>query len=226
MEIIGAGFGRTGTVSLQAALHHLGVAPCYHMGEVFQNPESAGYWVAAARGDSGALRQVLQGYRAALDWPSVSFWRELAEEYPHAKVILTTRDPAQWYESMEQTIFRAMQTGEMPPALVQRFGGDEQVARRLADVSVTLAREVMVPRSFDGSVDDRDHVISCYERHNEEVRRTVAADRLLDFDVTQGWGPLCEFLGVPVPAVPFPHDNGRATLLSGDQRSFLATSAR
>jgi hypothetical protein len=218
MDIIGAGFGRTGTTSLQAALQHLGFNPCYHAGEVFGNPEHTDYWVAAAHGDHDGWRQALKGYRATLDWPATAFWRELARAYPDAKVILTTRDPAKWFESIEQTIFKTVRTGQVPPAVVQLFGGGDDKARQLADVAVTLAREVMIPRSFAGRIDDRTHVISCYERHNEEVRRDVTPGRLLDYEVSQGWEPLCAFLGVPVPDVPFPHVNDRGTLLAEDQR--------
>jgi sulfotransferase family protein len=218
MEVIGAGFGRTGTTSLQAALHLLGFAPCYHACEVFANPGHAGYWAAAARGEEDGWRQALKGYRATVDWPAAGFWRELVQAYPAAKVILTTRDAASWYESIDETIFKTVRTGLVPPAVVEMFGGGEEKARQLADVATTLAREVMVPRSFGGSIDDRDHVISCFERHNEEVRRSVPAGRLLGYEVGQGWEPLCAFLGVPVPGVPFPHANDRGTLLAEDRR--------
>lgn len=218
MDVIGAGFGRTGTTSLQAALHQLGFTPCYHAGEVFANPDHTDYWVAAARGDSDGWRRALKGYRATLDWPAVAFWRELAEAYPGAKIILTTRDAGSWFESIDQTIFKTVTTGQVPPAVVQMFGGGDEKAAQLADVAATLAREVMIPRSFGGSIDDRDHVIACYERHNEEVRREVPPSRLLDYEVGQGWEPLCAFLGVPIPSVPFPHVNDRGTLLADDQR--------
>ena len=218
MEIIGAGFGRTGTTSLQAALQHLGFAPCYHAREVFANPEHLDYWLAAARGDDDGWRQALKGYRASLDWPATAFWRELTEEYQDAKVILTTRDAGKWFESVNQVIFANLRTGKMSPVVGQMFEGGAEMARKLAHVPVTMGREVVIPRSFGGTIDDRDHVIACYERHNEEVRREVEPGRLLDYEVTQGWEPLCDFLGVPVPHVPFPHLNDRGTMHAGDER--------
>jgi hypothetical protein len=217
IDVIGVGFGRTGTSSLQGALHQLGFAPSYHAGEVFAHPEHADHWVAAARGERGAWHRALDGYRASVDWPAVGFWRELVEAYPRAKVILTSRPADRWYASINETIFTTMRTRRTPAAVAEMFGGAAN-AERLARVAVLTGREVMIARSFDGSIDDRDHVLACYARHNDAVRREVPTERLLDYQVGQGWAPLCAFLGVPVPDAPFPHLNDRATLLAGDQR--------
>jgi hypothetical protein len=119
--------------------------------------------------------------------------------------------------SIEQTIFATVRSGQVPPGLTAMLGGEEN-ARRFTHTAATLAHEVMIPRSFEGNIDDRDHVISSYERHNEEVRRDVPSSRLLDYDVSQGWGPLCAFLGAPVPDIPFPHANDRGSLLADDKR--------
>ncbi|MET8161282.1 sulfotransferase family protein [Sphaerisporangium sp. NPDC005289] len=202
LRVIGAGFGRTGTMTLRTALCALGFGPCYHFTEVFAHPEHLRHWAAAAHGRPGAWRVPLEGYAATADWPGVTFWRELAEAYPRAKVILTTRDAGDWYESMRTTVFAAI-NGAFPET-AERFRAFE-AADQLADF-----REAgLIGRSFEGRIDDRDHVIGCYERHNEDVRRTVPAGRLLDFRVEQGWEPLCAFLGVPVPDRPFPRSNAR-----------------
>jgi hypothetical protein len=217
LEVIGVGFGRTGTLSLQAALERLGLGPCYHFGEVFAHPEHAEQWLAAARGERGAWSRALQGYRSTVDWPGAAFWRELLDENRNAKAILTTRDPARWFESISQTIFATMASGTPPAAVIERFGGPQRAAE-MGRLVRDMGREVMAARCFDGRIDDRDHVLACYERHNEQVRRELPGERLLDFQVGQGWEPLCEFLGVPVPDEPFPHLNERTGMFASPIR--------
>ncbi|GGK90689.1 sulfotransferase family protein [Sphaerisporangium melleum] len=203
LRVIGAGFGRTGTMTLKTALGMLGFAPCYHFTEVFAHPEHLPHWAAAADGrEPGAWRVPLHGYAATTDWPGVVFWREMSEAFPDAKVILTIRDAAEWYESMRNTVFAAI--GGRFPETAERFRAFE-AAEHLA----AFREAGLIGRSFAGRIDDRDHVIACYERHNDEVRRTVAADRLLVFRVEDGWAPLCAFLGVPVPDRSFPRSNAR-----------------
>jgi hypothetical protein len=63
--------------------------------------------------------------------------------------------------------------------------------------------------TFDGRFGDRDHAVEVFVRHNEEVKRRVPPEKLLVFEVKEGWGPLCEFLGVEAPDGPFPHLNDR-----------------
>jgi hypothetical protein len=207
LRIIGAGLGRTGTMTLKTALCRLGFGPCYHFTEVFAHPRHLHDWAAAANGTPEAWRRPLEGYVATTDWPGVAFWRELVEAYPDAKVILTTRDAARWYESVTSTVFAAM-TGEFPETeeKYRRFEAAEQLT--------AFGRAGVIGRSFEGRIDDRDHVIACYERHNSEVRNAVASERLLDYKVSQGWEPLCGFLGVPVPGEPFPHLNEQASFAS------------
>ncbi len=110
LAVIGAGFGRTGTLSLRDALERLGLGPCYHMYEVMQNPGHADFWQRAADGEAVEWEELLAGYRSAVDWPVCSFWAELAARYPEAKVILTVRDPGRWFESAWSTIFAADDT--------------------------------------------------------------------------------------------------------------------
>jgi Sulfotransferase domain len=93
LRVIGAGFGRTGTHSLKLALEQLGFAPCHHMYEVRAHPEQLAFWQAAARGELPDWDEVFAGFAAQVDWPGARFWRELAEHFPHAKVILSVRRP-------------------------------------------------------------------------------------------------------------------------------------
>lgn len=192
LSVVGAGFGRTGTLSLKLALEQLGLGPCHHMMEVFANPAQAPVWHSAAKGGAVDWDELLSGYKASVDWPSCHFWRELAAHYPEAKVVLSTRDPRRWYKSISETIFPAM-AGEMPEE------GDA------ANV-LSMARHVVSEKTFGGRTDEA-HVLDVLERHEAEVKRSVPASRLLVFDVAEGWDPLCRFLGVPVPDAPFPRTN-------------------
>ena len=194
LSVIGAGFGRTGTLSLRIALERLGLGPCYHMLEVFEHPEHIGIWERAGDGREVDWDGLFRSYRSAVDWPTCAFYRELAERYPEAKVVLTVRDPERWYRSAVETIFPVM-TGS--PA------GDDPVALAQA----RMARRLILERTFGGRVDDRGHAVAVYERHAEEVRRTIPPERLLVYAVAEGWEPLCRFLGQPVPAEPFPQVN-------------------
>lgn len=205
IEVIGAGFGRTGTASLKAALDELGFGPCYHMFEVLREPDRATRWIDAGDGEPVDWDEVFAGYRSTVDWPGASYWRELSEQYPEAKVILTVRDPDRWFDSAASTVFRLQY-------LVQRPLG-RPIRRLVPLLSPGLGRfldmndRAIRDRVFGGRYPGRAGAVAAFDAHNEEVRTTVPADRLLVYDVAQGWGPLCSFLGVPVPDVPFPQAN-------------------
>jgi hypothetical protein len=214
LRIIGAGFGRTGTLSLRAALLRLGFGPCDHMHEAFEHPARFTHWYEAlARSRAGQpvdWRPLLDGYRATLDWPAAYFWRELAAAHPDAKVILTVRDPERWYASTERTIFRLRNADATP------WG---RAARSLFALAVPAMQdgyrvvdEVIWDGTFGGRFADRRHALEVFARHTRDVVETVPPERLLVFDVRQGWEPLCAFLGVPVPqGEPFPHVNDEAS---------------
>ncbi|HEX6866130.1 MAG TPA: sulfotransferase, partial [Caulobacteraceae bacterium] len=85
LSVIGAGLGRTGTLSLKLALEQLGLGPCYHMAEVFKLPRAPAQWIAAAEGHPD-WEATFEGYRSTVDWPSAEFYKELAEAYPDARV--------------------------------------------------------------------------------------------------------------------------------------------
>jgi hypothetical protein len=189
LAIIGAGFGRTGTLSLKLALEHLGLGPCYHMTEVLQHPRFVEHWVRATEGARVDWDVVFQGYAAAVDWPACDYWRELAAYYPEARVILTVRDPEAWFVSTQSTIFGAANS-----ALIDD-SGIGQIVRAIA------------ARHFGGVLNDRTRLIDAYKRHNANVRDAIAPSRLLVFQASDGWDPLCRFLDRPVPKTPFPSVN-------------------
>jgi hypothetical protein len=202
MEVIGAGFGRTGTNSLRLALERLGFGPCHHMHELTLKPAQVPVWQAAAQGRTMDWRSVFAGYRSQVDWPGALYWRELADTFPAAKVILTVRPVADWFCSFEATVAREVLTPSTSSDL-------HAVARR------EMQREIIARQVFGNRPLDRDHAIATFERHVEQVRATVAPERLLIFDVRDGWGPLCAFLRVQVPEDPFPKTNSVAEFLAG-----------
>ena len=190
LQIIGAGFGRTGTASLKLALEQLGFGPCYHMTEVFEHTESIPLWVEAAKGnpDWDAL---FNGYASCVDFPACTHWRTLMDFYPDAKVILSMRDAGRWFDSINETI--------MSPKTVEfslNSPLSEMLKRNIYDL-------------FDGRIDEREHMIECFNAHAQQVKDTVPADRLLVFEARMGWEPLCAFLNVDAPSHPYPHVNTR-----------------
>ena len=200
LQVIGAGFGRTGTASMRDALVRLGFGPCDHMRENFEHPERFALWAEALRckdaGEPTDWRPLLDGFRAVMNWPGAYFWRELTATHPQAKVILTIRDPERWYGSIQATIF------SLP---------EEQLS--------AVAREIDRKRTFNDRLTDRAHCQAVFTRHNQAVCETIPPDRLLVFDVKEGWGPLCAFLDVPLPEDdPFPRVNEAATFQDEERR--------
>jgi hypothetical protein len=187
LKVIGAGLGRTGTMSLKLALEQIGFGPCYHMVEVFKLG-TAPTWARAFRGEKMDWEAVFDGFPSTVDWPGCDFYAELAELYPEAKVILSLRDPESWYRSTQETIFR-------------------DISHEDADAPWREMFELMVGNKFGGDIHSHDHLIEVYNRHNDEVRRTIAPERLLEYQPGDGWEPLCDFLGVPVPDAPYPKVN-------------------
>jgi len=198
LQIIGAGFGRTGTSSLKLALEQLGFAPCYHMLEVTARPEHSALWLAANRGEPLEWSKIFGGYSATVDWPACLFWRELLVEYPEARVILTVRNAVDWYASFRETILARVEN--LPPIV-------SPAIRALYDVS----RELILQRTFRGGAGDERRAMDALDAHNAAVTAGVEPRRLLVYDVAEGWEPLCAFLDVPVPSGAFPHVNPRTT---------------
>jgi hypothetical protein len=208
VKLIGAGFGRTGTASLKAALEELGFGPCYHMTEVFANPEHADFWRAAWRGEPVDWDGVLGSYEATVDWPACTFYAELMERHPDAKVLLSVRAPEKWYESTRNTIYELGRISTGSP--LSRLGFaflSLLVFGTFRTGQGPMTEEIIWQGTFDGKFEDKHHAIEVFNRHNEEVRRCVPKEQLLVYEVKEGWGPLCAFLGVEEPDKPFPHLN-------------------
>lgn len=189
LSVIGAGFSRTGTFSLKLALEQLGLGRCNHMSEVFNTPEVWPLWERVYEGHPPQWDRIFNGYGATVDVPSNQFYQELAAYYPHANVILTVRDTESWYASMQATLLSDA---------VREHVGETPIAPLIKKTGL---------HTSDPRTRDRDHMIGWYQRHNAQVRRTIPAERLLVYAIGEGWEPLCDFLGVPVPDAPFPHVN-------------------
>jgi hypothetical protein len=194
LKIIGSGFGRTGTASMKLALEILDFGPCHHMEEVLQHPEQVAHWQAIATGKPVNWEVVFAGYRAQMDWPGAHVWRELAAAYPDAKVIHTFRPEEQWWKSFSATIGTLLSRHKDLPAPPH--------VRAMVDATY----QMICVQTMNGSV-DRESALAAYRRREADVLAAISPERLLVFDVAQGWEPLCRFLGVPVPSVPFPRVN-------------------
>jgi Sulfotransferase domain len=205
MKVIGAGIGRTGTLSLKAALERLGLGPCFHGRHVLDHPDRLPMWMAAASGEPVDWRVLFAGYQSSMDWPGAAFWRELTRAFPDAKVILTERDPDGWYESVARTIYPMFGSHTDPRAEHARA-----VVPGLDVMTAFTRRLIWDGPFFGGRFEDRDHAIAVFLAHNAAVRREVPSDRLLVCEPDVGWEPLCDFLGVEPPDEPYPHLNDPA----------------
>lgn len=210
IRVIGAGLPRTGTLTQKEALEMLGVGPCYHWVDVLADLDRVEMWDKAMDGDV-SWPDVFGESQSTVDWPGGYFWRELMEAYPDAKVLLSVRDPEKWEPSFRETIWD-MGHGENLLHLLSsaRALVDPRWQRYVAFVE----RMFWSPEGTFASGHERpEQLIEGMVRHNEEVKASVPADRLLVWEVTEGWEPLCEFLGVDVPSEAMPHANDRETFL-------------
>jgi hypothetical protein len=192
VRVVGAGLGRTGTNSLKVALEQLLGGTCYHMAEVFGRPDDIATWQDAVDGRPVDWHALFRDFTAAVDWPVVGFWPEIAAAYPDAIVLLSTRSSAQaWWKSADETIFA--------------------VTRRAVDEAGPMRDQMHMIRGlfdrFSPGWDDAATAQRAYEEHNATVRATVPRERLVDWQPGDGWEPICAALGVPVPDAPFPHTN-------------------
>src|SRR5438128_2409285 len=192
LQVVGAGLGRTGTHSLQLALQQLLGGRCYHMIEVFGRPDDIPVWHRAVNGDMPDWNALLAEYNATVDWPACSFWREILAENPGAMVLLSSRDTDGWWTSVSNTIFNIADL-DMPV-------GDAAAAQKAMALD-------MLTKTFTPNWQDETEAKRAYERHNADVRASVPAEQLIDYRPGDGWDPICEKLGLPVPSDPFPHVN-------------------
>ncbi|PPD45275.1 MAG: sulfotransferase family protein [Methylobacter sp.] len=194
LNIIGAGFGRTGTESLKKAIEILSLGPCYHMFEVDKHFDHVAVWQSKISGNNIDWDTIYAEYASAVDWPTCTFYLELFRKYPESKVILTIRDPEQWYESIKKTVFRAIR---------EREGNLSEQTKAKREMSYKLISE----KTFFNRLDDKDFCIDIFNSHIEKVKSDIPKRSLLIYDISDEWNPLCSFLGVDVPKQEFPKSN-------------------
>jgi hypothetical protein len=196
LKVIGAGLGRTGTLSLKLALEHIGLGPCYHMSEMISHVRAhLPLWIESAKGNP-QWDAIFEGYQSTTDYPGCMFWRELVAKYPEARVILSTRDADKWFESGAATVFSAEHR--------QMFEGNPMMAEFF---------RLTVFGDLEGRLGDRAKMVEYFNAWNQAVIDEVPAEKLLVYRAGDGWEPLCEFLGVPVPAEPYPRVNSREEMV-------------
>ncbi len=210
MRLIGAGLPRTGTLSQKVALEMLGLGPCYHMVNVLGDLDQAPKWMQALEGNAD-WEDIFGEHQSTVDWPGSYYTKELAEAYPDAKVLLSTRDGEKWAKSMYDTIW-GLFWGDM--LIRDLSAARERVDPKWAaycDMMRTMWRESgLVPTGADTTPE---MMASAMEAYEEDIKRSLPADRLLVWSVADGWEPLCEFLELPVPDQPFPHLNDTDTFI-------------
>lgn len=195
IQVFGAGVGRTGTYSLKLAINQLGLGPCHHMEEVIHHMRvQVPLWSAALSGRPD-WQAIYGGYNSAVDWPTAGFFRELSAAYPSAKCVLTHRSPESWADSFGATIYKLLAGKDKTPREMKAW--------------LEMGEGVIAKTGFPGGL-DRDGLIRGFVAHNEAVKKAIPANQLFVYEVKDGWAPLCEFLGVPVPAEAFPRTNDRA----------------
>ena len=194
LEVIGAGLGRNATFTMKFALEQLGFRPCYHMAEVFAGARiNIPQWLEVIEGRQD-WDAIFAGYRSTTDYPACTWWKELADYYPQAKVVLTTRDPDRWFDSITETIF------------------SERMNSSIKGTPFEALLNGCALQHFGGRLSDRAFMTDWYVKRNQEVIDTLPPERLLVFHPREGWEPLCRFLGVAVPDLPFPKVNSRDEL--------------
>ncbi len=207
IKIIGAGFPRTGTNTLKVSLEQLGFTKTYHMKELLVHPHELQFWQTLRETGTTDWDALYNGYQATVDFPCYPWYKEHMKQYPDAKVILSTRPFEKWYDSVYSTIWQA----QMPPSEEQKKEMGEKLAANPGLAAsmkcVKFAGEVIMNDHFQGKFLDKELAEKIFNKHHEDVKAYVPADKLLVFDVSEGWQPLCEFLGVPQPEEPIPHLN-------------------
>ena len=204
IQVIGAGLGRTGTLSLKAALEQLLGGPCYHMVELFKHPEHVQVWEQALDGQTPDWDAFFSDYRATVDWTGAAFFTDLLHAYPDAVVLLSLRDTDDWWRSVRDTTFKTLQSeGDTADPWERALAPTKRLTTRL------------LTSRFTPDWSDEVAAKTAFERHNAAVRAVVPPGRLVEWQPGDGWRPICAALGLSEPAHPFPHANTTADFRAG-----------
>lgn len=180
------------------------------MHQVIEHFDHVDTWIDALNGKTPDWHKFFDGYTAAVDWPASIFWPELAEAFPDALILLSTRtDAATWYRSMSNTVLKSLDMSRKAAEEGVDRPGFEGSPEKFLEMTDALWKR-FVGEDSDVTADDAEGAQRCYDRYIQHVRDTAPADRLLEWNASEGWEPLCERLGLPVPEQPFPHSNTTA----------------
>jgi Sulfotransferase domain len=214
MRVIGAGLPRTATTTQTVALEQLGFGACYHMRDLLADLENGlPLWESVADG-SPDWERTFDGANSTVDWPSARFYRELMDYYPDAKILLSVRDAEGWVRSMRATVWGIFH-GD---SVIHHVSDARAVLDPLWQRYTALMRRITWEDrtgALAGDTSTDEGLAAVMNRWNDEVKRTVPADRLLVWDPAEGWEPLCAFLEVEVPAEPLPRLNDTMSFREG-----------
>lgn len=221
LNIIGAGLSRTGTTTIRRVIEELGLGPCYNSGELFTHPRGIEFWEALEQGRTVDFDKFFSNYNAIIGFPGYIFAQKILEKYPAAKVILSWRDPGEWYEDISNTVFLTgpSHANKLYAKAVREF--DPYLAECIDRIHA-MQKRILEDGYFEGRFAEKDYAVKRYIEWNEDVKKRFPPDKLLVYQVTEGWEPICNFLGVPVPdGKPFPHLNHRDTFHQNSTSGFL-----
>lgn len=206
LKVIGAGFPRTGTTTLKRSLEILACDHVYHMKELLVNPDRLVYWKELSETGTTDWDALYDGFDATVDFPGYPWYREHLKHYPDAKVILTVRDFDSWYTSVDSTVYRAgPQTIAEKVKMMGKLLTNPRARKVVA--CIKFFKKTFFANEMDGQFEDKAYAKKVWEQHIEGVKAHVPQDKLLVYDVRDGWSPLCKFLGVEEPKEPLPHLN-------------------
>jgi hypothetical protein len=221
LVVIGTGLSRTGTTTIRKVVEELGFGPCYHSTDLFIRPRGIEFWEALEKGNKVDFEEFFSQYNAIIGFPGYLFHQQLKDKYPDAKVILSYRDPDVWYEDVSNTIFKSESSHvkKAYPEEVRTF--DPYLADCILRIQ-GLQKRMLEENYFIERFEEKDFAIQRYIEWNEDIKKIYSGDDLLVYQVTEGWGPICEFLGVPVPEEkPYPHLNDSDTFHKRSTSGFL-----
>lgn len=206
LKIIGAGFPRTGTMTLKKALETIGYDQTYHYKDLIANSSKLKYWKELEKTGQTDFETLFEGFQATVDFPGYPYYKILLERYPEAKVILTTRDFEKWYDSTYKTIWKS---AHKPLSARIDLFKRKILNSKLRNIfrCVKFMRRVFLRNQFDNKFSNKEYTKAIFFQHINDVVTHVPKHQLLIYNVAEGWEPLCDFLNVPIPNEPFPHLN-------------------
>lgn len=221
LKVIGTGLSRTGTTTLRSVLEQLGFSKCYNSGELFTHPRGIEFWENLEQGKDVDFDAFFEKYQAIIGFPGYIFHEKLLEKYPDAKIILSVRDPEVWYEDISKTVFYTGNDHVNKQYSAEAKKIDPYLSECIDRIH-TMQYRIMEDGYFEGRFQDKEYAIDRYNQWTESIIKKFPSDKLLVYQVTEGWEPVCKFLGVPVPEdVPFPHLNSPAAFGKSSTTGFI-----